>query len=445
MALKDGSRKMNRENSISKLQIAIYGFNLAAVCFIASLLRNSMLYLVDMMQAEKFLSLIGKRPWRPDTILIVAVCAYLLIVFFSCIGQICQTGNRRNRYLIFAAEIAFCIIATFAMNMNYNGLVLLVVADLIRGQKGSRRKVVLGVAILVLYTILDFNLVGNYFSMIGIDSFLIGYSAGTQALFRGIISLLRSVNLILFILYLTMLIQGEYQEKERIQVLYAQLSEANQKLKEYAAEAEKNAETRERNRLAREIHDTLGHALTGIVAGIDACLLTIDISTDMTKAQLEKIGNVARQGITDVRRSVNKLRPDALEKMDLENAIAKMVEDMKATAGVDVEFYNEVHPLKFHEDEEEVIYRIIQESTTNAIRHGHADHIQIAVTKVNEWLTIAVKDNGIGCKSIKEGFGLKHMQERLSLLNGQLEYNGDDGFLIYAQIPIRWGEEFQKQ
>jgi signal transduction histidine kinase len=242
-----------------------------------------------------------------------------------------------------------------------------------------------------------------------------------------------------------MLIQGEYQEKERIQVLYAQLSEANQKLKEYAAEAEKNAETRERNRLAREIHDTLGHALTGIVAGIDACLLTIDISTDMTKAQLEKIGNVARQGITDVRRSVNKLRPDALEKMDLENAIAKMVEDMKATAGVDVEFYNEVHPLKFHEDEEEVIYRIIQESTTNAIRHGHADHIQIAVTKVNEWLTIAVKDNGIGCKSIKEGFGLKHMQERLSLLNGQLEYNGDDGFLIYAQIPIRWGEEFQKQ
>ena len=143
-------------------------------------------------------------------------------------------------------------------------------------------------------------------------------------------------------------------------------------MKEFAVEVEKNAEVRERNRLAREIHDTLGHSLTGIVAGIDACLTMIDISPEATKQQLTKIGNAARQGMTDVRRSVSKLRPDALEKLELEDAIIKMLQDTSAASGTDIRFENEVKPLKFHEDEEEVIYRVVQEATTNAIRHGHA-------------------------------------------------------------------------
>ena len=164
---------------------------------------------------------------------------------------------------------------------------------------------------------------------------------------------------------MTMLIQGEYRERERIQNLNDQLEEANQKLKEYAAEAEKNAEMRERNRLAREIHDTLGHALTGIVAGIDASLTMLDIAPEAAKQQLMKIGEVARQGITDVRRSVSKLRPDALEKFDLERAVTKLLEDTSAASGAEITFDHQVTPLKFHEDEEEAIYRVVQEATNN--------------------------------------------------------------------------------
>ncbi|MDO4325211.1 MAG: sensor histidine kinase [bacterium] len=440
---------MSRESVITKLQQAVYILNLAAVCLVAGIMTYSMLRIVDVMKAEQFLRLIEKRPWRPESILITAVACYLCLVFFSCVGQLWNQNSRYARNLILLIEVLFCVGSTVAMNMNYNGLVLLVVADMVRGQKGSRQKIVLGIAIIGLYTILDYNLAGNYLEMIPIDSFIFYFSTGVQAVIRGIISIFRSVNLVLFILYLTMLIQGEHRERERIQTLYEQLGEvnhklqeANQKLKEFAVEAEKNAETRERNRLAREIHDTLGHALTGIVAGIDASLLMIDVSTDATKKQLQKIGDVARQGMTDVRRSVSKLRPDALEKFDLENALTRMLEDIGATSGTQIVFQNQVDPFRFREDEEEVIYRVIQEATTNSVRHGHASKIWITVTKENQWLTIAVKDNGCGCKDIKEGFGLKHMEERLKLLNGSLEYEGREGFLILARIPIRWGEEF---
>ncbi len=432
---------MSRERVITNLQQAVYLLNFVVVCLVAGSMTLSIFRIVDAMDAEAFLSLIQVRPWRPWTILVMSVAGYLYLVLCSCLGQFWEDKGRYVRFLITFWEMVLCIGTTVAMNMNYDGLVLLVVADLVRGQKGSRQKLILGIAVVGLYTIVNYNLIGPYFNVIPWDVFLTAYRASTQAFLRGSLSVLSSMNLVLFILYMTMLIQDEYQERERIQNLNEQLAQANQKLKEYAAEAEKNAEIRERNRLAREIHDTLGHSLTGIVAGIDACLTMLDISPEATKKQLVKIGDVARQGMTDVRRSVRKLRPDALEKLDLEEAVVKMLRDTQAASGARIHFQNQAGSLKFHEDEEEVLYRVVQEATTNAIRHGHAGEIWISISMAEQWLTIHVKDNGTGCEHVTEGFGLKHMQERLNLLEGTLEYGNQEGFFIIARIPIRWGEE----
>lgn len=313
-------------------------------------------------------------------------------------------------------------------------------ADMMRGERGGNQKLMFGLSVVILSTVLDFDLVGERFFMISWDMFLAVFETDMQAVLKSIRSILVSTNLVLFIWYTALLIQEEYRERERIQSLNGQLELANRKLKSYAIEAEKNAEVRERNRLAREIHDTLGHALTGIIAGLDAAVMMMDIAPDSAKKQLEKVSEVAREGMTDVRRSMNSLRPDALEKLELEDAIRKMLKDMGETAKVEIVFDNQVHPLNFHEDEEEVIYRVIQEATTNAIRHGKASYIKIGISKVDQWLTIAVKDNGCGCSEVKPGFGLKHMRERLAMLNGTLECSSESGFLVAANIPIRWGE-----
>ena len=100
-------------------------------------------------------------------------------------------------------------------------------------------------------------------------------------------------------------------------------------------------------------------------------------------------------------------------------------------------FVSYMEELKFEADEEEVIYRIIQESTTNAIRHGKATEIWIRISEKDEELTIIISDNGCGCEDIKEGFGLKHIRERVELLNGEVNYQGMIGFTIIAKIPIR--------
>ena len=246
----------------------------------------------------------------------------------------------------------------------------------------------------------------------------------------------------MFVVYCVNIINQQQGNLDEIHALNEQLQDVNEQLQEYSVMAEKMAETRERNRLAREIHDTLGHTLTGIAAGIDACLATIGTSPRQTKDQLELISKVTRDGIKEIRRSVSQLRPDALERFSLEYAISKMVSDMNAVSGARVYFDCQVKNLKFDEDEENAIYRVIQEGITNALRHGHASQIWITIKKEDTDILLQIRDNGIGCKEIKSGFGTKHMKERIKMLSGVVTFDGSDGFTVNARIPIRWEETY---
>ena len=250
------------------------------------------------------------------------------------------------------------------------------------------------------------------------------------------------LNVVLFIIYCVYVINAQRGTIEQINELYHEIQTANEQLQEYASMTEKMTQTKERNRLAREIHDTLGHTLTGIATGLDACLALIDISPEQTKKQLKLLSDVSREGIKDVRRSVNELRPDALERLSLDAAIRKMIIDMSQASDVKIYFSTEEKHLKFDEDEENAIYRVIQESITNAVRHGKAGKIWITLKRQNDVILLSIKDNGIGAKEIKSGFGTKHIKERIEMLHGTVSFDGSDGFTVTAEIPIRWGENY---
>ena len=285
--------------------------------------------------------------------------------------------------------------------------------------------------------------------MISFQEFLNVYNSNISMILMGVRNMLVSLNILVFIVYMIILMRNQMKENARIALLNIQLETANAKLKEmnaqlqdYAQMQEKMGETKERNRIAREIHDTLGHTMTGLSAGIDACIAMIDFSVDETKKQLNKISKVARQGIQDIRRSVNKLRPDALEHLNLEAAMEKMMEEMMEVSDVAIRYQCEVPVLKFNPDEEDAIYRVVQEGITNAIRHGKASNIEINIKKENKWLILSIQDDGVGCDEIKSGFGLIHIRERIQMLNGEVTYDGSHGFHIVGKIPIRWGENY---
>ena len=191
--------------------------------------------------------------------------------------------------------------------------------------------------------------------------------------------------------------------------------------------------------MAREIHDTIGHTLTGIAIGLEACIELSEIDINKMRLQMTKISALARKGLLDVRRSMNELRPDALERFSLIAAISKLSEDINECTNTKVRTEIEGQAHKMAADEEEIVYRIVQEGITNAVRHGAASEIIVALQFSESKLTISVKDDGIGADEIKQGFGLRHIEERVELLGGKVHFGGIalGGFIISAYLPIR--------
>ena len=383
-----------------------------------------------------FLKKVNALPPVPGKMLLISVSFFVLLMVLMYVHDKYEI---KHQWTVIVMEFICTVFVIAALQVNYNGIILLFVAHIMKYFEGSSKKLLPLILGSTFFLIFDFNACSNIMKITSFETYT-EYYIGTVAAIL-IKNLFTTLNIILFIVYTILHLWEQMDEKDEINSLNERLQAANRELEKYAAESEKMAQTRERNRLAREIHDTLGHTLTGIIAGIDAAQTVADVSPETLKRYLSLVSDVARQGMTDVRCSVNELRPDALEQRDLLSAIQKMISQMSAASKADITLDNSAGRLSFGEDEEEVIYRIIQESITNSIRHGKADRVRIRITREYNIVTITIRDNGIGAASIEPGFGLTHMKERLEMLGGKIEVDGSDGFCVVAEIPIRWGTE----
>ena len=371
----------------------------------------------------------------PVTAVMLAV-SLLLLLSVEC-------NNHPELVLKLILEFMITIGISYATGFGYTGMVVLLLADIMRYRIDWKKRALYILAVSVFYLFMSGNILQEWLGSIPLENIWSYYRADYLSSFLGMLNMLGLINMFVFIFYMVVLVLAQMSEKESIILLNNELKAANEKLEEYANESARMAETRERNRLAREIHDTLGHSLTGIITGIEACIMLMDIAPEATKEQLRAIAEVARTGIIDVRHSVKALHPDALETMDLEEALNKLIDSSMRSTGVSITFDCDADLSHLDQDEEDVVYRVVQESITNAIRHGKASEIHVTVTRLGEELHIIIGDNGRGCSEVNPGFGLHHMNERLEMLGGRLEYKGDDGFMVHAVIPIRRGTEGQ--
>jgi signal transduction histidine kinase len=248
----------------------------------------------------------------------------------------------------------------------------------------------------------------------------------------------------LFITFIVLELQNVLEESQRIKRLNEELKMnkeklefANVQLQNYAERVEEIAKIRERNRLAREIHDTVGHYLTGITLGLTATEELMKQKPNMVLEQLKRLKDLAQQGLVDIRRSLKELRPDMLEKGKLSAAIKKLAYEINSntTKKIDIDIIGNIDELTPALDE--TIYRIIQESITNAIRHGDATQIKLNINVDDRNIHLSIIDNGVGTSEIKEGFGLHYMKQRVLDHNGflEIETQPGKGMGVFVFIP----------
>lgn len=421
-----------KKEHVIKLKDALLLLNAIIVIYSASLFLLSTRYISIHYYVRDFLNKVSYIARSPQNIFFESILLFMILVFLM---KLREKDNIKITNGLVYIEIFISFLIIIRLNGSYNGILLFVFADLLYNMRNIKHIVLLLLVAFGLLIISDFNILSNIIHMPSIESYLSFYPNSSRTLMLLTKNILVSLNVVLFILYLVAQLFVNQEENKKITEELKMASKVNDELKSYSALSEKMAEDKERKRISREIHDTLGHALTGISAGIDACIALIDIDQQKAKEQLIVISNVVRESIKDVRRSLYKLRPGALDQRTLKDGLIKMIEEFQSVSRLKIDLYYEWDEVDFENTKEDIIFRIIQETITNALRHGHATAIEIHLFDDEDKYMIIMQDNGTGCKEIHYGYGLKQMNERVAILNGSIHFYNEDGFRTVVEIP----------
>nr|WP_248277802.1 sensor histidine kinase [Brasilonema sp. UFV-L1] len=237
---------------------------------------------------------------------------------------------------------------------------------------------------------------------------------------------------LVFVLLLVNALLAERQSREKLAI-------AHQQLKEYALRIEDQATLQERNRIAREIHDALGHSLTAQSIQLENALLFLSSNLDKTRAFLEEAKQLGSSALREVRQSVATLRCDPLHGKSLESSLLLLLGDFQRQTNIIPECKLSL-PRQLPAEVSTTVYRIVQEALTNISKHSAATQVKINLHTTADSLYLHLCDNGKGFNPNQNttGFGIQGMRERTLTLGGQFHIVSTPkaGCQIICNIPL---------
>ncbi len=223
----------------------------------------------------------------------------------------------------------------------------------------------------------------------------------------------------------------------------AALAEANRKLVQYAATVEQLTISRERNRLSRELHDTLAHTLSALVVQIDAVIAVWEPIPSRAKEMLEGMLETTRRGLDETRRSLRALRAAPLEEMGLALAVRTLAEDFAARHEMSLELDVSEDIDRISPEIEHGFYRVAQEALENVNQHAGAQQVKVKLGKNNGDLMLIVADNGRGfdpgVDTSEHQLGLQGMYERAEMIGASLEVRSEKAQGTTVQLSKEMG------
>jgi len=244
---------------------------------------------------------------------------------------------------------------------------------------------------------------------------------------------------VIFTLVFTLLAVHAERSRLEVQRLAGELTEANRLLREHAVRAEELAATRERNRIAREIHDSLGHYLTGVNIQLEAAQAVAQTDPDQARTALARAQLLTQEGLSDIRRSLASLRAAPLENKALVDGIRELAEQNRSS-GPRTEFVLLGQPRRLTPPAELSLFRTVQEGLTNMRKHARAGLCQITLEFTPTGRTrVSVYNDGCppAPDAPRAGFGLIGLRERANLLGGTLvaEHTPHGGYSLKMEVP----------
>lgn len=220
-------------------------------------------------------------------------------------------------------------------------------------------------------------------------------------------------------------------EREKGQLLNAELAEAHAKLKEITI-------VKERTRIAQEMHDSIGHTLIALRMHLEFAENTIESNTEKASEALSKAHLFSQKSIKELRKAVAVLKDKTvISQIELEELLNDMIESLQTSGKLTFKLKFDKEVESCDQDMKNCIYISVREAVTNGLKHGKAQEFMIDISKNGERVSVVVEDNGQGCGHIKKSHGLLGIEDRIGLMNGQVRFSSEkgQGFKVVAEIP----------
>jgi signal transduction histidine kinase len=244
------------------------------------------------------------------------------------------------------------------------------------------------------------------------------------------------------------LVSIQREQRAALEQAYQRQAQANLRLQRYAVALEELTISRERNRLARELHDTLAHSLSAVTVQLEAVRSLWNINPGAAKDMLDRADETARRGLTEARRALQDLRASPLQDLGLSLALRELAKSAAERAGASLTLHlPDQDPDNLSPAVEQGVYRIAQETLENIVRHSEAQSIVFRLRQTADSLSLTISDDGrgIGAEVLQastaagqDGLGLRGMKERAVLLGGSLEIGRQEGqgTLVHLKVPL---------
>ena len=201
-----------------------------------------------------------------------------------------------------------------------------------------------------------------------------------------------------------------------------------------------SAQEAERRRIAQELHDEVGQSLTAVLLDLKRAT---DCAPGPLRADLRQTQETTRESLDEVRRIARRLRPGVLEDLGLLSALTALATEFSTHTELAVRRRFEPGLPRLSDEAELVLYRVAQESLTNAARHADARHVELALTRQADAVVLSVRDDGRGIGHTREGAGIRGMHERALLVGARLsiEPGPAGGTEVRLRVPVHGGQD----
>ncbi|WPV01137.1 sensor histidine kinase [Mucilaginibacter sp. cycad4] len=201
------------------------------------------------------------------------------------------------------------------------------------------------------------------------------------------------------------------------------------------------AEESERRRIAQDLHDSVSQIISAAKINLSVIGSELPFINEEQRTRFEKAINLVDYGFKEVRTISHNMMPWALHKTGLAQVIKQFIENIKNN-NIAINFFSEGFDSPFDDTTEIILYRVLQESVNNVMKHAHADRVDISLMRSNESISLTIEDNGIGFDTtnpeIFKGMGLNNLRSRINFLKGKVEFDSQPnrGTLVSIYIPL---------